>query len=134
MKNQDYLKVSSPWKMAVTKKKYFSPNINQYRNAHYFTLSKAKKLYAEEIIRQVRESTIRFNRVNIRLLVYPPTRRRVDLDNLIIHLKFALDALVSQDILKDDNYTIVKDINFQFKKIDKENPRVEIILEECLND
>lgn len=131
-----YLKVSSPWSVQVTKKKKFSPNLNQYRNAHYRTLSKVKKDYAKIITDQLDTLDVlpRFNKVSVLFISYPPTRRRTDPDNLVVHLKFAMDAIVSRGVLEDDHYGIVKELKFKFGEIDKENPRVDIILEEYVDD
>jgi Holliday junction resolvase RusA-like endonuclease len=56
-----------------------------------------------------------------------PTRRRVDLTNL---LEAAHDTLVAAKILADDNNTIIASVDGSRVLYDKENPRTEIIIQE----
>ena len=58
---------------------------------------------------------------------YMPTRRRVDLTNL---LEAAHDTLVAAKILADDNNTIIASVDGSRVLYDKENPRTEIIIQE----
>lgn len=59
-------------------------------------------------------------------LFYMPTRRRVDLTNL---MEAAHDVLVAAGILADDNNTIIVSVDGSRVLYDKENPRTEIIIE-----
>lgn len=58
---------------------------------------------------------------------YMPTRRRVDLTNL---LEAAHDTLVAAKIIADDNNTIIASVDGSRVFYDKENPRTEIIIQE----
>ena len=58
---------------------------------------------------------------------YMPTRRKVDLTNL---MEAAHDLLVKGRILADDNYTIIESVDGSRVKYDKDNPRTEITIEE----
>ena len=60
-------------------------------------------------------------------LFYMPTRRRVDLTNL---MEAAHDVLVAAGILADDNNTIISSVDGSRVLYDKENPRTEIIIQE----
>ena len=60
-------------------------------------------------------------------LFYMPTRRRVDLTNL---MEAAHDVLVAAGILADDNNTIIASVDGSRVLYDKENPRTEIIIQE----
>jgi hypothetical protein len=63
--------------------------------------------------------------------VYPDSNRKMDVSNVCsIVDKFACDALVELARLKDDNHKIIPAINYRFGKVDKENPRVELEIEE----
>ena len=64
--------------------------------------------------------------VNVRALFYMPTKRRVDLVNL---LQALLDILVKYDVLEDDNCNIVASTDGSRVLYDKENPRTEVIIE-----
>lgn len=62
---------------------------------------------------------------NVCVLYYMPTRRRVDLLNL---LEASLDILVDAGILEDDNSCIVVSHDGSRVLYDKENPRAEITI------
>lgn len=63
---------------------------------------------------------------NVECKFYMPTRRRVDLNNL---LEAATDVLVRAGILKDDNSSIVASHDGSRVFYDKENPRTVITIE-----
>ena len=63
--------------------------------------------------------------VNIKCLFYMPTRRKVDLTNLLEAID---DVLVTAGLLADDNFTIVESHDFSRVLYDKENPRTEITI------
>lgn len=65
--------------------------------------------------------------VNVECVYYMPTRRRVDLTNL---LQSTLDVLVKYGILLDDNSNIVASMDGSKVLYDKENPRTEIEITE----
>lgn len=62
-------------------------------------------------------------RVNVKAVFYMPTRRRVDLTNL---LQALLDVLVKYGILADDNSKVVASVDGSYVDYDKENPRTEV--------
>lgn len=64
--------------------------------------------------------------LNMRCLYYMPTRRKVDLCNL---LEATCDILVEAGILEDDNSAIVAGHDGSRVLYDKDAPRVEICLE-----
>ena len=61
--------------------------------------------------------------VNVKCLYYMPTRRRVDLSNL---LNSTLDILVHYGVLLDDNRNIVYSVDGSRALYDKASPRTEI--------
>lgn len=61
--------------------------------------------------------------VNIQMLFFMPTRRRIDLSNL---QSACLDLLVNAGILQDDNCKIVRSHDGSMVLYDKENPRTEV--------
>lgn len=61
--------------------------------------------------------------VNLRAVFYMPTRRRVDLVNL---LQALCDILVKYAVLEDDNSHIVASFDGSEVRYDKENPRTEV--------
>lgn len=63
--------------------------------------------------------------VNVQCLYYMPTKRRVDLTNL---LEATDDILVKYGVLSDDNSNVVASHDLSRVRYDKENPRTEIII------
>ena len=88
--------------------------------------SKQYKAYEKEavkLIRQQYESDPIGEAVNVAMVFYMPTRRRVDLVNL---QEAALDVMVKAGVLKDDNSSIVATMDRSAVRYDKEHPRTEI--------
>lgn len=61
--------------------------------------------------------------VNVQMVFFMPTRRRVDLSNL---QSACLDLLVNAGVLLDDNCKIVRSHDGSMVLYDKENPRTEV--------
>lgn len=107
-------------------RKKFPLNLNFYRNAHYQTLNKMKVLFAELISTQL-QSLPKFKEISLIYTLYPKTHRLCDVANICTVVdKFFCDALVSAKKIEDDNYTFLKNIQYKFGNIDKENPRVTV--------
>lgn len=70
-------------------------------------------------------------RVNVRCIYYMKTRRKVDLANLI---EATCDILVKTGVLADDNSQIAAGHDGSRVEYDKNNPRVEIEIEEMEED
>lgn len=64
--------------------------------------------------------------VNVRVLFYRDSERRVDLTNLLEAID---DILVKYRILKDDNFKIIVSHDGSRVFVDRENPRTEIYIE-----
>ena len=64
--------------------------------------------------------------VTVNCLFYMPTKRRVDLTNL---LNAILDILVKYEVIADDNSNIVYSTDGSRVLYDKENPRTEVTIE-----
>lgn len=69
--------------------------------------------------------------VNVKALFYMPTKRRVDLVNL---LQALLDILVKYGVIEDDNSNVVVSLDGSRVLHDKENPRTEVEIEEVKNN
>lgn len=63
--------------------------------------------------------------INLQCVYYMPTRRRVDLVNL---LEATCDILVKYGVIEDDNYKIIRSVDGSEVRYDKENPRTEITI------
>lgn len=123
-------KVTLPQKIPISKRSYFSLNLNVYRNAHYQTLNKAKAAFKELVRNEVAKLPF-FEHARIRYVLYLPSARRCDISNIgSVTDKFFSDALVELGHLKDDNYEFLPEIEYVFGGIDKDNPRTEAYIEE----
>lgn len=65
--------------------------------------------------------------VEVKCLFYMPTRRRVDLTNLLESID---DVLVSAGVLKDDHSGIIVSHDGSRVLYDKDNPRTEVFIRE----
>ena len=104
----------------------FTLNLNQYRNAHYHVLNKAKVNYKEIIKGKLPDIKLK-TPILIIYTLYPKTRRLTDIGNVCcVHQKFFEDALTEHGLIEDDNYLFINTTVFRFGKVDKLNPRVSI--------
>jgi Holliday junction resolvase RusA-like endonuclease len=135
------MKLILPLSVVLPRKKEarkFVLNLNIYRNTHYLVLNQAKRLYKDQVEQSYTDyqcSNLDFEPVKYPLIftytVFPVNNRAFDLANVLpIVQKFTDDALIELGIIKDDNHKIVSAINYRFGKVDKENPRVELQIEE----
>ena len=78
-------------------------NLNWYRNAHYQSLSAAKRLFAP-----ISGKGFSANKIRISYHLEKTTKRRIDTNNVVsIVDKFFCDWLVNNGCLIDDNCDIV---------------------------
>ena len=109
-------------------RKQYALNLNFYRNAYYRTLNDMKVKFTEEITPKILNLPF-YKTVSLTYTLYPKSKRLCDVANVCsIVDNFFCDALVKNQKLEDDNYTIVKDVKYQFGEIDKENPRVTVTI------
>lgn len=69
--------------------------------------------------------------VTVRCIYYMPTRRRVDLTNL---MEATHDILVHCGVLADDNCRVVASVDGSRVLYDKDNPRTEIYITDLEDD
>jgi len=120
--------VNLPLSVKVSSKAKFILNINNYRNAHYHVLNKAKIEFAD-MIRPIIEQLPKLSTVNIHYQVYPKDNRLFDISNVCsIVDKFFCDVLQECAVIENDNYNYVKHISYSFGNVDKKNPRVVAII------
>ena len=81
---------------------------------------------ASKYIPRLRQPTPIDQPVNIKCLFYMPTRRRVDLTNLLEAID---DVMVKAGLLEDDNYTVIESHDGSRVLYDKDNPRTEVFIE-----
>jgi hypothetical protein len=107
--------------------KVFILNLNNYRNAHHFTLNKAKKLFNDEVEPLLQGINKRFKKFELVYTVYKNDERKCDVNNICsIVDKFFCDVLVEKKIIVDDDYKHLPQSTFKWGGVDAENPRVEV--------
>lgn len=113
----------------VTKKNSQRILVNQKTGMPFIAPSSAYKRYEAQAVYFLtpKPKTPLAGRYRVAAVFYMPTRRRVDLTNL---LEAAHDTLVAAKILADDNNTIIASVDGSRVLYDKENPRTEIIIQE----
>lgn len=117
--------IACPLSVPTTAKKRFYLNLNQYRNAHHFTLAKAKVNFHEIMTQRVKHLP-RFDTVHIIFTLFPATEQLVDTPNVCsIVDKFFSDVLVKCKKLEDDNRKFVLSVVYRYGEIDRLDPRVE---------
>jgi|TARA_R100000664_G_scaffold29346_1_gene41174 hypothetical protein len=120
------MKIDLPLEVYYTKNKKFILNLNNYRNAHYRTLSNAKKIYADNLVDRI--SYPKYEEpVVLTYTYYAKSKRRLDVSNpCSIIDKFTCDALVKAGVLEDDSSKQIKQVIYKYGGIDKDNPRCEL--------
>lgn len=121
----DKIIIYCPLAVALTSNKNFNLNLNEYRNAHYYSLNKAKVTFKEVVQSQI-DTLPLCNIIEIDYILYTRSSRLVDINNLIsITDKFLCDAIVESGKLPDDNYNHLPRTSSSFGGIDRSNPRIE---------
>lgn len=69
--------------------------------------------------------------INLKTVYYMPTKRRVDLTNLMAATH---DILSKYEVIQDDNANIIKSVDGSRVFYDKDNPRTEITITEVENE
>ena len=132
--------VNSPWALMIPRKtkspKRYAMSLSNYRNAHHRANAEAKRYYSELMAPVVRKLPKYEGAVGLTLKMHPPTKRRYDLDNIgSVTAKFFQDTLVEHGVIGDDDASTVTRVTFVPGEIDRENPRVDIVItQEETND
>jgi Holliday junction resolvase RusA-like endonuclease len=111
------------------------PNLNEYTKAcrsNKFAgakmKAKAEEIISFYILQQLKGVAFK-NTVTLSFRWYEPNKKR-DLDNICFAKKFILDALVSNGIIIADGWKGVIGFTDTFF-VDKENPRIEVDIQEA---
>jgi len=115
----------------ISSRKAWILNLNNYRNAHYQTLNKAKAEYSKEVKRIVNESGLDDFRISesvyLKYTYFAKTKRVVDVANpCSIIDKFTADALTDLNMWPDDCVKYVRGSFYLFGGVDKLRPRCEL--------
>lgn len=108
----------------VTKKNHQQIIVNKKTGRPMVIPSKQYKQYEKECGGFVQGKGLKINEpVNVKCVYYMPTRRRVDLTNL---MEATHDILVKYEVLADDNSGIIYSVDGSRVLYDKQNPRTEV--------
>jgi Holliday junction resolvase RusA-like endonuclease len=92
---------------------------------------KATTVYIKDAVKQLRDQFEGFKithyPITIQMVFYYPTKHRKDIDNSMSTL---LDCMKTAGVIEDDDVSHVNELYAFFGGYDKENPRVEILLED----
>ena len=103
-----------PTLIRLNKKTTFSLNLNQYRNAHFHILNKAKVLFEEAIADQVIKLP-KMERLIITYFYFNGTKRQSDVANICSVVdKFFSDTLVNKGIIEDDNFDVLEGVTYRY--------------------
>lgn len=128
------LTITIPLTVPVSRNKSFTLNLNNYRNTHFQTLNKAKKVYRDIVWDAYISASRGYQNFDppfrMTYTIFPKTRRRCDVANVGSILdKFTCDALVELHVMDDDDYTNIPVVIYQIGHVDRENPRCELRIE-----
>ena len=126
MKIDSPLLIILPRKTKADKKIYL--NLNVYRNLHFIVNNQAKEKYNELMIWL---RGIKFKPpVKITFTLFKKSKRKVDRANILsIVEKFFCDALTHYQCIPDDSDEYIESTHYCTGGIDKNNPRVEIVID-----
>lgn len=122
-------RLSLPLTVEMSRMKY-RLNLNVYQRTNHYLLNSVKKKFYDEITPQLLDIP-QLEKVELHYTYYPKTYHRCDVMNVgTVVDKFLCDSLVWANILRDDCYEVIPHITFRFGGVDKENPRVEVVIKE----
>ena len=115
----------------VRKKVTHYLNFNRVLGMHFQVRNQVKRLFTEQVLTQLYDCPKFENQIKITYTVYKPSRRRYDVMNVVAIIdKFFQDALVVHGKIEDDDYKVVPMVTGIHGGIDKENARVDVLIEE----
>ena len=103
----------------------FRLNLNNYRNTNQFDLAKAKVKYAKDI-QPLMEGCPVFKKIKIEYKLFVRVvkkEKRIDTNNILsIVDKFFCDSLVTNELIKDDDYHFLVSTTNEFGGFDYDCP------------
>ena len=104
-------------------------NFNRTRNMHGFQWNNIKEQYTNTLLPLV-QNLPSFDKIKITYSLYIGSNHKTDVMNWVSVVdKFFQDVLVKANKLPDDNYKYVPEIISKFGGVDKQHPRMEIVIE-----
>ena len=134
-----YLLIEAPIYVILPRKtkadKKVALNLNVTRNLHFQIHNQVKQKYKdiiEEILDNTDQRDVKFTKpVRVVFQLHKASNRRSDKHNFIsVVEKMLMDALTELGILVDDNDDWIKEELFLETKVDKDDPRVTVLITE----
>lgn len=104
---------------------------NRRTGAPMIVSNKSAKANEDSMIEQFSTQTLRLSKpimnCKISIEIYEPNFQKRDLDNQATSI---LDALVKAEVIADDSFKCVQELNVKFGGVDREHPRAEIRIAE----
>lgn len=106
-------------------------SLSNYRNQHHRSNAGAKRFYSTLMEPQVKSLRKFLGPVVLTLTMYPPSKRRYDLDNWgSVTAKFFQDCLVEHGKIVDDDSLHIVQLVFVPGTVDPKHPRITIDIQE----
>lgn len=127
------VKLILPLEVWLDSKTKFILNLNNYRNANYYDLNKAKKKYSELVLGSLIDQGLRKHEVigpvALEYAYFAPRAFKVDVMNPCAVIdKFTCDALTTFRFWPDDNINIIQSVSSKYGGVDRKNPRCELTI------
>ena len=106
------------------------PNLNEIietSKMHWAKYAEEKRKWTETVAWLAKEQVKKkYKKIDLTFVWYCRNKRK-DKDNIIAGQKFIIDGLVQAGVIENDGWEQIGNIS-HFFSIDKENPRVEVII------
>lgn len=135
-KYKDFYFEKYPKRRVFPIKKIIPPSFNYFTSMKRIVQNSLKQQYKEFSVwlaNYYNIADLNLNKAKITYTFFFKDRRRRDFDNLLLTPKLINDGFVTANVLVDDNGENLK-IEFEHFQYDKNNPRVEMKIEEQRND
>ena len=118
-----------PLHFVICKKKHHL-NLNKYRNNHFQLNNKLKAMYSDlACAKMFRYKNKNHSKIELTFTYYKPTKAIRDRANILsIHEKYFCDALTRMRFIPDDNDMYIQSSHYYSGGVDRDNPRVEILI------
>lgn len=103
---------------------------------HWGASAQIKELETEKAMYSMLEKRSQIERLELPLDVHVNwicKNRRIDKDNIRFAMKFVLDGLEASRMIPNDGWSEIGDLSDSFS-VDKENPRVEVVITGANNE
>lgn len=104
---------------------------NKATGKPFIMTDKSTDKYIKDAIQQLKDQFEHYKIVNypitVQMVFYYPTKHRKDMDNSMTTI---LDCMKTAGVIEDDDVTHINELYSYFGGYDKDDPRVEILLED----